>query len=71
MDFLANARHGISAPSTYWSTTEWLQVFDEAGLTVRAWIRDLEIYAKPFDWLFGGSLHFLTDLIPEGANPSA
>jgi len=62
MDWVGNARYGISLPYNYWPQQKWLEAFDMLGLTIGVWKRDLNLYSRPASWVFDRSLHFLTQL---------
>jgi SAM-dependent methyltransferase len=62
MDQVGNARHGVALPFNYWPREKWLDAFDRLGLRIGAWMTRLKLYPPPADWLFGGSLHFITRL---------
>ena len=62
MDDVGNRRRGISLPYNYWNQDRWHQVFAELGLPIEAWLSDIGLYPKPFDWIFGRSLHFVARL---------
>lgn len=68
MDWVANARHGIALPHTYWPRQKWLDTFDALGLTVKVWKTDLGLY-RPAGWLFGRQLHFIARLDRDSAQP--
>jgi len=69
MDWVANARHGIALPYTYWSHEQWYEAFEQLGLTVRFWNTRLGLY-RPAGWLFGRALHFIARLdVPEREKP--
>lgn len=62
MDWVGNARHGVSLPYTYWTREQWHTGFLHTGLTVDEWKEDLGLYPFPFDRVFGRSLHFVARL---------
>lgn len=62
MDWVGNARHGVALPYTYWSQERWFEAFDTLDLTVGAWMQDLGLYPRAFDWFVGRSLHFVARL---------
>jgi SAM-dependent methyltransferase len=59
MDQVGNARHGVTLPYNYWSRRQWLEAFAALDLTIGAWRKDLGLYPRAADWLFGRSLHFI------------
>jgi SAM-dependent methyltransferase len=58
MDYIGNARHGVSLPFNYWPELKWRAAFLELGLLLEAWEPRLRLYPVPADWIFGRSLHF-------------
>jgi ubiquinone/menaquinone biosynthesis C-methylase UbiE len=62
MDWVGNARHGVSLPYNYWSERQWREAFAQLGLTVEVWRTSLGIYPWPASWLFDRSLHFVARL---------
>lgn len=64
MDWVGNARHGVSLPYNYLSRAEWDSAFSASSLEVRDWLTKLDIYPVPARWLFGRGLHMITTLAP-------
>ena len=62
MDWVGNARHGVTLPYNYWNRQTWLEAFKEVGLAIGVWRSDLGIYPWPATWLFDRSLHFVARL---------
>ena len=62
MDYIGNARHGVSVACAYWRHAQWLEAFSQLGLTVERWEADLSLYPWFADWIFGHSLHFAARL---------
>lgn len=62
MDYVGNAHHGVRLPYNYLCRSQWLRCWEESGLTPVQFGPDLHLYPRPFDWIFGGSLHFLARL---------
>jgi SAM-dependent methyltransferase len=62
MDQIGNARHGVALPYNYWPQKRWLEAFDTLNLTIDAWKKDLRLYPRPANWIFGRSLHFIARL---------
>ncbi|MCY2952844.1 MAG: class I SAM-dependent methyltransferase [Planctomycetota bacterium] len=62
MDYVGNARHGVSLPYNYWTQHQWFTAFTELGLKIVAWNTDLPLYPPPASWIFGRSLHFVARL---------
>jgi len=60
MDWVGNAKHGVALPYNYWSLREWQTAFAELKLKPRVWLKNLNLYPAPIDWIFGRSLHFIS-----------
>lgn len=67
MDWVGNARHGVTLPSRYWSRRRWLEAFEQLGLEVVTWRTDLHLYPWPATLAFDRSLHFLAMLSDDPA----
>lgn len=64
MDWVGNKPHGVRLPYNYWTMTQWQQAIETLNLKTAVWEKDLKIYLKPADWIFGRSLHFVAKLTP-------
>ena len=64
MDWVGNARHGVVLPYNFWPRKKWLSTFEELGLEIEVWQRDVGLYPWPLSWVFGRSLHFVARLRP-------
>jgi SAM-dependent methyltransferase len=62
MDRVGNQRHGVALPYNYWTHQQWSQSIEALGLRIGAWKSELGLYARPANWLFGRSLHFVARL---------
>jgi hypothetical protein len=62
MDRIGNARHSVVLRYNYWPEDTWFTAFDKVGLRSRVWNKNLGLYPKPLDWIFGRSLHFIASL---------
>jgi SAM-dependent methyltransferase len=62
MDWVGNARHGVRLPYNYFSRSEWQRLIAAAGADVTGWEESLDLYPRPFSWLFGRQLHVLMTL---------
>lgn len=62
MDWVGNARHGVSLPYNYWPEDRWRSTFAELGLTLREWDDRVPLYAFPLNFAFGRRLHFVSRL---------
>ena len=62
MDYVGNARHGVSLACVYWRHARWLEAFSRLGLMVERWETELGLYPGFADWIFGRSLHFAARL---------
>ena len=59
MDWVGNARHGVSLPYNYWTHSQWMGALASLGLTVELWKAALGLYPRPATWLFDRRLHFV------------
>jgi ubiquinone/menaquinone biosynthesis C-methylase UbiE len=59
LDWVANPPHGVPCLYTYWTDAEWQQIFERAGLRVKAKISSIKLYSWTLDLIFGGNLHFV------------
>jgi SAM-dependent methyltransferase len=59
MDYVGNAPHGVALPYNYMTRAEWDAAFQSCGLVVTQLRRDLRLYPRWADPIFGGSLHFV------------
>lgn len=62
MDWVGNKPHGVRLPYNYWTLKQWRNAIETLHLKTEAWEKDLNIYPKPADWVFGRSLHFVARL---------
>ncbi|MGH9443335.1 MAG: class I SAM-dependent methyltransferase [Thermoanaerobaculia bacterium] len=63
MDHTANSKFGMDIPGNYWRRSQWRAAFAKAGLRADDFIASIGLYPAPFDWVFGGSLHFIARLV--------
>ena len=66
MDWISNARYGVSLPYNYQSPAQWASLFAVAGLRVQDERVQLGLYPPPASWLFGRRLHFVACLEKTG-----
>jgi SAM-dependent methyltransferase len=59
MDWVGNARHGVTLPYNYWSKSEWMAAFNEIGFRPRVMKLALGLYPIPMTWVFDRGLHFI------------
>ncbi len=59
MDWVGNARFGVSLPYNYWTRKQWDSAGGEIGLHPEQLVTNLGLYPKPADWIFGARLHFI------------
>ncbi len=59
MDWFGNAHHHVVLPYNYLSATEWEQTYKDVGLRPIKIKKDLKLYPKPANWIFGRGLHFV------------
>ena len=64
MDWIGNARHGVSLPYAYWTAQQWRDELARAGLRVTERRERLGLYPWPASLLFERRLHFITALEP-------
>lgn len=62
MDWVGNARHGVSLPYAYWTPRQWDDAFARAGLTVVERRDRLGLYPWPASRVFERGLHFVATL---------
>ena len=62
MDWMGNARYGVSLPYRYWNRSEWREAFAQCGLIEETFLSGLHLYRFPLEWFFGGSLQFVSVL---------
>lgn len=62
MDWVGNAAHGVRLPYNYLSQKEWTGIWRNLGLHTRQFSTRLNLYPRPFTWLFDRGLHFVTIL---------
>jgi len=66
MDWVGNARHGVSLPYNYWKLARWHDVFEKLRLNITFWESNLRLYPFPADLILGRSLHFIALLGMQG-----
>lgn len=59
MDWVGNARFGVSLPYNYWTETQWHNTWQHIGLKPRRLETQLGLYPAPANWVFGAQLHFV------------
>ena len=59
MDWVGNARFGVSLPYNYWTEEQWHAGWNAVGLHPEHLVTKLDLYPKPADWFFGSNLHFI------------
>ncbi len=59
MDWVGNARYGVSLPYNYWTRQQWHSAWREIGLQPEHLVTRLGLYPGPADWIFGAQLHFV------------
>jgi SAM-dependent methyltransferase len=65
MDWVGNARHGVSLPYAYWSGSRWQSEFRARHIRVAQMRRHLGLYPWPASLLFERNLHFMAVLEKE------
>jgi len=62
MDYVGNDHFGVRLPYNYMKKTEWLALFEELKLSVSSWNERLNLYSRPWHFLFDRGFHFIADL---------
>jgi len=62
MDWVGNARHGVSLPYNYWTKRQWEETFKKLGLSAQYWDDRINLYAWPATLIFDRALHFIASL---------
>lgn len=62
MDWVGNARHGVSLPYSYWSEDQWSRAYERLKLRVVEQRERLGLYPWPASLLFERELHFIARL---------
>jgi SAM-dependent methyltransferase len=62
MDWVGNARFGVSLPYNYWTEEQWQSAWQEIGLRPAQLVTDLKLYPALADSIFGAQLHFIGEL---------
>jgi len=70
MDWVGNKPHGVVLPYNYWTLNKWQTTIRELKLRTEVWKKDLELYPKVADWVFGRSLHFVAKLSLQPERPA-
>jgi SAM-dependent methyltransferase len=64
MDWVGNARYGVSLPYAYWTPEQWDAAFRDASLRVVQRRERLGLYPWPASLVFERGLHFIAVLEP-------
>jgi SAM-dependent methyltransferase len=59
MDYVGNARHGVSLPYNYLTPEEWAALRQGLNVKVTAEMKSLHLYPSLADYVFGAGLHFV------------
>src|SRR5207248_8080226 len=62
MDWVGNARFGVTLTYLYWDSSEWRRGFDAAGLRSVSWNRAVRLYPPPISWVCDRGLHVVAML---------
>ena len=62
MDWVGNARFGVSLPYNYWTEEQWQSAWQKIGLRPARLVTDLKLYPALADSIFGAQLHFIGEL---------
>ena len=71
MDWVGNARYGVSLPYAYWTPRQWDAAFRDANLRVVQQRERLGLYPWPANLVFERGLHFIAVLEPAAAQRNA
>lgn len=59
MDWVGNRAHGVGLLYNFLSSSAWNNTFNVSKLIAVKNYKNLSLYPKPFEYIFGGRLHFL------------
>ena len=59
MDWVGNSSHGVALPYNYQTKKQWDIINEKNHLTMDLYFAQLNLYPKPFNYLFDRNLHFL------------
>ena len=59
MDYVGNSRHGVPLPYNYLSERDWNELRRLLDLRIAVEVTKLDLYPRPYDYVFGASLHFV------------
>jgi ubiquinone/menaquinone biosynthesis C-methylase UbiE len=62
MDWVGNRGYGVRLPYNYLSRSQWKQAYSQANLVNDIKNTTLNLYPKPFTWVFDSTLHFVERL---------
>lgn len=62
MDWVGNARFGVSLPYNYWREHQWHDAWDTIGLRPERIVTSLGLYPEPLNRVVGAQLHFVARL---------
>jgi SAM-dependent methyltransferase len=62
MDYVGNARFGVTLPYNYWTEAQWSSAEQELGLKPKLLLHHLSLYPFPAELVFGAQLHFVARL---------
>ena len=62
MDWVGNARFGVSLPYNYWTEKQWRDAWERIGLHPERIVTSLGLYPEPLDHIVGAQLHFVVRL---------
>jgi ubiquinone/menaquinone biosynthesis C-methylase UbiE len=62
MDWVGNRGHDVRLPYNYLRKDQWDSFFSELHVNVLEWDEDVKLYSQPFEFVFGGGLHFISML---------
>lgn len=62
MDWVGNARFGVSLPYNYWRERQWYDAWESIGLHPERIVTSLGLYPEPLNRVVGAQLHFVVRL---------
>ena len=69
MDWVGNAPHGVRLPYNYLTPAQWSRLLAGARLRLVRSDNRLQLYPRPFSWLFDRKLHFIAVVEEESSAP--
>ena len=67
MDWVGNARYGVTLPYNYWPRQRWQDMLARRGLKIESWVSRIGLYPWWASWAFERELHFIARILPADA----